>query len=121
MLQSSAFGALARVIPIEGSRGHNCGASKTIVYIYILTNTHGTLYIGVSADLASRLEAHAATEHNSFAHRYNCDRLIYIEHFHDYQSAILRKKQLKNWRRAKKVALIARVYPNWRTIPVPQP
>jgi putative endonuclease len=65
------------------------------------------------------LENHAATIQNSFAHRYNCDRLIYVEQFVDYMEAIQREKQLKSWRRSKKVALIARVNPRWEPVEAP--
>jgi putative endonuclease len=74
--------------------------------------------IGVTADLAKRMAYHANTEHDSFAHRYNCDRLIHVERFQDYESAIRREKQLKGRRGAKNVALIYSVNPHWRTIPI---
>ncbi len=88
------------------------------MYIYILTNAHGTLYIGVTSDLPSRLQSHADTSSNTFAHRYNCDRLIYTEHHENAEDAIAREKQLKTWRRAKKVRLIATVNPHWKTIDI---
>jgi putative endonuclease len=88
------------------------------MFVYILTNAHGTLYIGVTSDLASRMAYHADMSYKSFARRYNCDRLIFVEYVEDYASAIRREKRLKGWRRAKKVALICTANPGWATIPV---
>ena len=86
------------------------------MFVYILSNSQGTLSIGVISDLGSRMAYHAGTSRASFAHRYNCDHLIYFEHVADYTSAIMREKQLKGWRREKKIALIAGVNPQWHTI-----
>ncbi len=88
------------------------------MFVYVLTNTHGTLYIGATSNLPKRLVRHADTSHDSFAHRYNCDRLIYTEQFNSITDAIRREKQLKGWRRAKKVALIVKVNPHWQTVPL---
>ncbi len=83
-------------------------------YVYILTDNHrSTLYIGVTNDLAARLWQHRNPERSSFAERYHCVHLLYVEHYDDVKAAIAREKQLKGWKRAKKVALIEKQNPRW--------
>lgn len=53
---------------------------------------------------------------NSFSDKYNCGKLIYLEHFMTIEEAINREKQLKRWSRAKKEALINRLNPEWKDL-----
>jgi putative endonuclease len=87
-------------------------------FVYILTNPdrHTVLYIGVTNDLESRASAHSLGRGSVFARRYNANKLVYFEVFPDPQSAIAREKQLKNWSRAKKDALIAKANQEWRDL-----
>jgi putative endonuclease len=87
-------------------------------WVYILTNRSGTLYIGVTNNVERRLAEHAAAGGGgrSFTARYKLDRLIYVEAYAEARDAIAREKQLKGWRRTKKVALINRVNPGWRDL-----
>ena len=87
-------------------------------YIYILTNDdrHTVLYIGVTNDVERRASEHSLGEGSAFAKQYNAYKLIYIETFSDPSTAIAREKQLKNWTRAKKDALIAKANPEWRDL-----
>jgi putative endonuclease len=83
-------------------------------FIYILTNKRLTvLYTGVTANLRRRIWEH---EHHevpaSFTDQYNVCFLIYYEWFDNITTAIAREKQIKNWRREKKEALIATKNPN---------
>ena len=83
-------------------------------YIYIMTNRNNTvLYIGVTADLARRKTEHASGRGSVFTNKYNCTKLVYFEHCPDINQAIQREKQLKNWKRAWKIALIEKVNPDW--------
>ena len=83
-------------------------------YVYILTDNHrSTLYIGVTNDVVSRLWQHRNPERPSFTQRYHCTHLLYVEQFDEVNAAIAREKQLKGWRRAKKVALIESQNPRW--------
>jgi predicted GIY-YIG superfamily endonuclease len=61
---------------------------------------------GVTADLLKRVFQHKWREHEGFTARYNCDRLVWFERHQDVQRAIAREKELKGWRRSKKIALI---------------
>ena len=87
-------------------------------FVYILTNgdRHTVLYIGVTNDLEYRASDHSLGRGSAFAKQYNVNKLIYFETFPDPQNAIAREKQLKNWSRAKKEALIGRANPEWRDL-----
>ena len=85
-------------------------------YVYILTNRTGTLYIGMTNDLLARLHQHRSGEVQGFAATYKLDRLIYYEEYSDVEHAIAREKQLKGWKREKKVKLIATQNPEWRDL-----
>ena len=85
-------------------------------FVYILASPNGrALYIGVTSDLGRRLEEHrlGLSEHTS---RYNIINLVYAEEYETMPDAIAREKQLKKWRREKKVSLIDSANPEWRDI-----
>jgi putative endonuclease len=83
--------------------------------VYILTNRHHTvLYIGVTTNLRERIAEHRnRVNPSAFTAKYNCTKLVYVEHCSDINDAIRREKQLKGWVRAKKVRLIDSMNPNW--------
>jgi len=84
---------------------------------YILTSQkNGTLYIGVTSDLAARLAQHRAGTAPGFASRYGAIRLVHAELFDRMDEAIAREKQLKRWHRAWKIALIEAHNPDWRDL-----
>lgn len=88
-------------------------------YVYMLTNQyHNALYIGVTNNIQRRVYEHKTGAMEGFTKRYNVHKLVYVEHCHDVNDAIKREKQLKNWRREKKNALIESVNPEWKEIPV---
>ena len=76
-------------------------------YIYILGSHTGTLYIGVTSNLYSRVMQHKEGTLEGFTATYGCKRLLYFEGYEDIRTAIAREKQLKGWRREKKLNLIA--------------
>ena len=85
--------------------------------VYILANRrNGTLYTGVTADLAQRVRQHRAGEGSAFARRHGATRLVHAEPFDDIRYAIEREKRLKKWRRAWKISLIERNNPDWRDL-----
>jgi putative endonuclease len=68
--------------------------------VYILAiGRHGTLYIGITNSLRTRLEHHRAGRGSEFVKQYGVHRLVYVEEFASPQEAIQREKQMKNWRR----------------------
>jgi putative endonuclease len=83
-----------------------------------MTNKHHTtLYIGVTADLFSRVVEHQEkSDPKSFTARYNLDKLVYYESFSTIEEAIDREKQLKGGSRQKKIDLINRTNPAWRDL-----
>jgi putative endonuclease len=83
-------------------------------YTYILANKkHGTLYVGVTNNLVRRMYEHKYTDMNIFTHKYDVKRLVYFEKHYCALDAIAREKQLKNWRRQWKIALIEEDNPDW--------
>ena len=87
-------------------------------FVYILTNAdcHTVLYVGMTNDLERRASDHSLGRGSAFAKQYNANKLVYFEPFPDPQIAIGREKQLKNWSRAKKDALIAKGNREWRDL-----
>jgi len=82
-------------------------------YIYIMANRSRTLYTGVTNDLERRAYEHKKKLVPGFTAKYNIDRLVYFETAEDVHAAIFREKQIKGWRRGKKLALIESVNPGW--------
>jgi putative endonuclease len=83
-------------------------------YVYILASgRHGTLYIGVTNNLRTRLESHRSGRGSKFVKQYGVHRLVYVETFATALEAIAREKQLKNWRRDWKTRLIEEDNLDW--------
>ena len=85
---------------------------KTL-YVYILASRSGTLYIGVTNDLARRINEHKQGLVPGFTSKYRIHHLAYVEEFNRADEAIAREKQLKGWVRRKKIALIESANPQW--------
>ena len=85
--------------------------------VYILASKrNGTLYVGVTADLAARMMQHRERRRSEFAGRYGVAILVHAEHFERIEEAIAREKAIKKWRRAWKLELIERDNPEWRDL-----
>ena len=84
--------------------------------VYIVASTSGTLYIGVTSKLEFRVMEHKSGATEGFSSKYKCNRLVYFESFDIVQKAIGRERQLKGWRRSKKIALIESVNPRWEDL-----
>jgi putative endonuclease len=84
--------------------------------VYILSSASGVLYTGVTNDLARRIEQHKQKLIPGFTQKYNVTRLVYFEIFGDIRLAIAREKEIKNWTRAKRVALIESKNPMWKDL-----
>ncbi len=82
--------------------------------VYILASgRHGTIYIGVTSDLMGRIYQHRSKAIPGFTSRHDVTRLVHFELFETMEAAILREKQLKNWRRDWKAVLIEERNPFW--------
>jgi putative endonuclease len=87
-------------------------------YVYILASKSRTIYIGITSDLETRVREHRSGIYGGFTSDYKVHPLVYYEQFTWVQAAISREKQLKRWRREKKVALIERDNPTWEDLSV---
>jgi len=82
-------------------------------YVYILSSRSRNLYTGVTNNLARRVSEHREGRIPGFTHRYRIHRLVYFESYRDVRDAISREKEIKGWRRSKKVALIEEHNRRW--------
>ena len=87
-------------------------------FVYILTNKSRILYIGVTSDLPARLYQHKNKLIDGFTRQYNVNQLVYFEETSNVLDAIAREKQLKGWRRSRKIALIDSTNPGWRDLAI---
>ncbi len=86
-------------------------------WVYIMTNApHGTLYVGVTANLAARIWQHRNGEGAEFCKRYGLTQLVYVETHDSIEAAIRREKAVKAWQRAWKIRLIEEMNPDWRDL-----
>jgi putative endonuclease len=81
-----------------------------------MTNNSGTLYAGVTNNLERRTSEHKQHLNEGFTSRYVINRLVYYESFQDVADAIAREKQIKSWRRRKKLDLIVAQNPLWKDL-----
>jgi len=82
-------------------------------FIYILMNKNNTVnYTGVTSDLGKRIFEHKNKKIKGFTSKYNIDKLVYFEETIDVYSAISREKEIKGWRRDKKISLIKKANPD---------
>jgi putative endonuclease len=80
---------------------------------YIVASRSHTFYVGATSDLQKRIFQHKWREHDGFTERYNCDRLVWFEIYQEVGNVIAREKQVKRWRREKKIGLIEKMIPVW--------
>ena len=86
-------------------------------YTYIMTNqSNTTLYIGVTNNIERRALEHIEGFGAAFASKYKINKLVYFERYTEVLDAIKREKQLKGWKREKKVMLINQMNPEWNNL-----
>ena len=85
-------------------------------FVYIMASRSRRLYTGVTNDLLRRVREHKEGQIPGFTRKYNMERLVYFEEHGDIREAIYREKQIKGWRRAKKIALIESLNPDWEDL-----
>ena len=85
-------------------------------YVYILASRSRTLYVGVTRDLMRRVAEHRAAGESTFVGRYRITRLVYFETTPNVRAAIAREKQLKRWKRERKIALVEEFNPGWHDL-----
>ena len=83
-------------------------------YVYVLTNyTNNVFYTGVTNDLVRRVYGHKQKLVDGFTKKYNLTKLVFYEHTTSVTAAIEREKQIKKFRRSKKMDLIKSFNPSW--------
>jgi putative endonuclease len=83
-------------------------------YVYIVASKrNGTIYIGMTDDLAKRIWQHKTKELPGFTAKYGCDKLVWYQVCETREGAFLRERQLKEWRRSWKLKLIEEANPTW--------
>lgn len=83
-------------------------------YVYILASRrNGTLYIGATSDLPSRIFEHRIGAVSGFARKYGCKTLVWFQAFDQLDEARRRELQMKEWRRAWKIRVIEEMNPDW--------
>lgn len=86
-------------------------------WVYIMTDRpRGVLYVGVAADLGSRIYQHKQGVGSAFCARYGLNRLVWNERHARIDEAIDHEKRLKKWRRTWKIRLIEEMNPDWRDL-----
>lgn len=87
-------------------------------WIYIASSISRKIYIGVTNNLKRRIFEHREGKIEGFTKKYNIKKLVYYEETNDIRCAIEREKQLKKWRRDKKINLIEKMNSSWRDLSV---
>jgi len=86
-------------------------------FVYVLASKkHGTLYIGVTADLVHRVHEHKSGIIDGFTKKYGVHILVYYERYEYIEDAITREKRLKKWHRKWKIELIEKSNPEWNDL-----
>lgn len=83
---------------------------------YMVASRSRTLYVGFTGDLYARVMQHRGGRFEGFTEDYRCHRLVWFERFTDPSPGIAREKQIKRWRREKKVFLIEKENPTWEDL-----
>lgn len=82
-----------------------------------MTNgAHGTLYIGVTSNLAARITAHRQGRGSQFCQKHGLTRLVYLEEYDRIEDALAREKAMKRWKRQWKLKLIRALNPDWNDL-----
>jgi len=82
----------------------------------LVSKLNGTLYIGITSNLAQRIWQHKNKMVEGFTRKYNVNKLVYYEVHPNAESAITREKQMKKWRRSWKIRLIKEKNPDWKDL-----
>ena len=89
---------------------------EKMFYVYLVADRSRVLYVGFTSNLRPRVVQHREGWFEGFTKSYDCHRLVWFERFSTASAGIAREKQIKRWRREKKVALIERENPTWEDL-----
>lgn len=90
--------------------------TKREFYVYMMASESKVLYIGYTNNLSQRVIQHKLHINQGFTHKYHVTKLVYYETYKDPLEAIAREKQLKGWRREKKIKLLEETNPKWKDL-----
>ena len=90
--------------------------SDSHFYVYIVASTRRTIYTGMTRDISARIEQHKSGRTPSFSAKYRINQLVWCEGVESLESAQAREKEIKGWRRSKKIRLIERENPHWEDL-----
>jgi putative endonuclease len=85
-------------------------------FVYVVASRSHNFYVGVTNDIERRVRQHKEPMFEGFTSKYNVNRLVWYQTFRFIQDAIAREKQIKNWRRKKKIALIESMNSTWQDL-----
>jgi len=85
-------------------------------YVYIMASQRRVLYIGITSHIERRVRQHKSHTFGGFTAKYNVTNFVYFERYGSVGKAIRREKELKDWRREKKIELIESSNPKWRDL-----
>ena len=85
-------------------------------FVYILASLSGTLYVGLTDDMRKGMIRHKSGMFDGFTKKYKVDRLMYFETFTEPKVAADRERQIKKYRREKKIALLSESNPGWKDL-----
>lgn len=94
---------------------YNAGMCEYYVYI-LASRRNGTLYVGMTEDIAKRIVRHKGRQANEFTAKYDVLKLVYYETQKSLEEAVKREKQIKKWRRQWKIKLIEKHNPGWEDL-----
>jgi len=89
---------------------------EKMFYVYLVADRSRVLYVGFTSNLPRRVTQHRDGWFEGFSKSYDCHRLVWFERFSTASAGIAREKQIKRWRREKKVSLIERENPPWEDL-----
>ncbi len=85
-------------------------------HVYFMASKSGVLYLGVTGNLSHRVDQHKEKSIPGFTQKYNATKLVWFEPHATIRAAISREKEIKKWRRSKKIALIESLNPEWNDL-----
>jgi putative endonuclease len=83
-----------------------------------MSSERRTIYVGQTNDIKRRTLEHKSQLTDGFTKKYNCKKLVYFEIISDRLQAMMREKEIKGWKRIRKIALIEEVNPKWEDLAV---
>ena len=88
-------------------------------YVYLLTNWNNkVMYVGMTNNLERRMYEHKKQLVKGFTQKYNINKLVYFEETQEVNTAIMREKEIKKWRRRKKDFLVNNANPQWKDLSI---